>query len=144
MKKSILILLLSLFLLTLSSCATKGELYVIRTLKDMVYDMSELVSEEEFCDEYSDFYGKEGETTENGESYIQCAGEEGHYEQLTMFNLNYSSPIDVVVELEEKDGVFTYYIVTIYFDVFILGHTPDIKNDDKFIIVEDYEVEDPY
>ena len=61
-----------------------------------------------------------------------------------MFNLNYSSPIDVVVELEEKDGVFTYYIVTIYFDVFILGHTPDIKNDDKFIIVEDYEVEDPY
>ena len=144
MKKSMLIILSSLFLITMSACATKGELYVIRSLKDMVYDISMSVTEEEFCKEYSEFYGEEDGFTENGEKYIQCAGEDGHYEQLIKLNLEYDSQYDVIVQLEDKDGIFTYYIVTPYYDVLILGHTPDIKNDDRFIIMEDYEVEDAY
>lgn len=131
MKKRVLVLLLGLLVLTLSSCATGGELYVIRSLKNMVYDMSSGMLEDDFCEKYSEFYGVAGETTENGDVYIDCAGENGHYHVLNALTLEY----DVVVHFEENDGIFMYYIIE-YFENLILGYTPDIKNDDKFILTK--------
>lgn len=136
MKKVGLVFLLNLLVLTLSSCATGGELYVIRSLKNVVFDMSEGMLEEDFCEKYAEFYGEAGKSTKNGDAYIQCEGENGHYAHLNSLTLVYNSPTDVVVLFEENDGIFMYYIVE-YYENLILGYTPNIKNDDKFIIIKE-------
>lgn len=133
--KRVQLTIMFLVILFLTACVNKGELYIVSALEDIVYDISINTTEDLFCEKYAEYYADFDEVTEYGYSYLDCTGENGHYQYLKGLNLELIDREDIDVEVEEDNGVFSYYIIVDNNKV-ILGNTPNIALGDLFIIIE--------
>lgn len=127
--KGIKLLLITISVFLSSSCVSKGELYNVSILEDMIHVVSSEMPEDEFCETFTDSYLVARDATD----FISCEGTNGHYQYLLDLNFEYGHNDDIVVKVDLDNDIHTYYIMRDNAKI-VIGRTPNSAvNGDYFL-----------